>query len=58
MVPALNIFSIRQILCGHFRIVYEVIGPQQLGIIKVHHQSRLLKNNSAIKKLLTGKKKK
>ncbi len=58
MVPEVNIFSIRQILCGHYRIIYEIISPQLLGIITVHHQSRLLKNNPAIKKLLTGKRKK
>jgi toxin ParE1/3/4 len=58
MVPEVKIFAIRQILCGHYRILYEIICRQQIGIIIVHHQSRLLKNNPAMKKLLVGKKKK
>lgn len=58
IVPELKGFSIRQILCGHYRIIYEIINRQQIGIITVHHQSRLLKNNPSMKKLLVGKKKK
>jgi toxin ParE1/3/4 len=58
VVPEVNIFAIRQILCGHYRIIYEIISRQQIGVITVHHQSRLLKNNPAMKKLLVGKKKK
>lgn len=58
IVPELKIFAIRQILCGHYRIIYEIISSKQIGILTVHHQSRLLKNNPAIKKLLTVKKKK
>ena len=49
MVPELKSSSIRQILCGHYRIIYEVLNPQQIGIIAVHHQSRLLEKNPAIK---------
>jgi addiction module RelE/StbE family toxin len=58
MVPELKIFAIRQILCGHYRIIYEIINRRQIGIITVHHQSRLLKNNPAVKKILFRKKKK
>ena len=28
MVPELKIFSIRQILCGHYRIIYEIINQR------------------------------
>lgn len=58
MVPELKIFAIRQILSGHYRIVYEIVNRKQIAVITVHHQSRLLKNNPAMKKLLVVKKKK
>jgi toxin ParE1/3/4 len=51
IVPELGISNIRQILCGHYRIIYEVINKEEVGILTVHHQSRLLKNNPTIKKL-------
>jgi toxin ParE1/3/4 len=54
MVPELGVSSIRQILCGHYRIIYEVISKKEVAIITVHHQARLLKNNPVVKKL--GKK--
>ncbi len=55
VTPELEISSIRQILCGHFRIIYEIINKDQVGIITIHHQSRLLKNNPAVKKILRKK---
>ncbi|MBC7872786.1 MAG: type II toxin-antitoxin system RelE/ParE family toxin [Ferruginibacter sp.] len=58
MVPEVKIFAIRQILCGHYRIIYEILNHQQIGVITVHHQSRLLKNNPAMKKLVIRKKRK
>jgi hypothetical protein len=58
MVPELQIPSIRQVLCGHYKIIFEIINMQQIGILTVHHQSRLLQNNPAIKKLLRKKWKK
>ena len=58
IVPEIRISSIRQIPCGHYRIIYETLNRQQIAIITVHHQSRLLKNNPALKKLVTTKKKK
>ena len=56
IVPELGINSIRQLLCGHYRIIYEV-SPQMIGILTVHHQARLLKNTSsaAIKRHLRKK---
>jgi addiction module RelE/StbE family toxin len=58
MVPELKEFSLRQLLCGHYRIIYEIINPEQVGVITIHHQSRLLKNNPGMRHLLTRKKKK
>ena len=57
-VPELKSASVRQILCGHYRIIYEVVNPQQIGIITVRHQSRLLQKNPAVKKIVKGRKKK
>ena len=48
-VPEIGISSIRQILCGNYRIIYEVASQRQVVILTIHHQSRLLKNNSGIK---------
>ena len=50
MVPELKLTALRQILCGHYRIIYEILNPLQIGIITVHHQSRLLEKNPAKKK--------
>ncbi len=58
MVPELRIFSIRQVLSGHYRLIYQIVSRDSIAIITVHHQSRLLKNNPALKKIITGKKKK
>jgi len=58
MVPELKVKAIRQILCGNYRIIYEVFNQLQVGIITVHHQSRLLERNLAIKKELKSKRKK
>ena len=55
-VPELNISTIRQILSGHYRIIYEVLTDNTVGIITIHHQSRLLKNNPAFKKKLAKRK--
>jgi toxin ParE1/3/4 len=50
IIPELNITSIRQVLCGHFRIIYEIMEPDKIVILTVHHQSRLFKNSPAIKR--------
>ena len=46
-VPELKSTTIRQLLCGHHRIIYEVETEENPVILTVHHQSRLLKNNPA-----------
>ncbi|MFI5186703.1 MAG: type II toxin-antitoxin system RelE/ParE family toxin [Chitinophagales bacterium] len=58
MMPELQIASIRQILCGNYKIIFEIINSERVAIITVHHQSRLLKNNPALKKLLRRKRNK
>jgi addiction module RelE/StbE family toxin len=56
MVPELSIDNIRQILCGHYRIIYEIT-EGTVGILTVHHQSRLLKStpSATIKRYLRKK---
>lgn len=51
-VPEINNSSFREILVSRYRIIYELISDGNIHIISVHHQSRLLKNNSAVKKKL------
>ena len=41
---------LREILVGRYRIIYEVFSEDQVYILTVHHQSRLLKNNPSIKR--------
>lgn len=48
-VPELANPSIRQLLCGSYRIIYEVESEGEVTILTVHHQSRLLKNNPVFK---------
>lgn len=57
-VPEIQDPTIRQILCGHYRIIYEILNSRQTAIITVHHQSRLLRNNPALKKVVKRKKRK
>jgi toxin ParE1/3/4 len=56
IVPELGINSIRQLLCGHYRIIYEV-SPKMIAILTEHHQARLLKNtpSATIKRYLRKK---
>jgi toxin ParE1/3/4 len=46
VVPELGINNIRQILCGHYRIIYQVT-ESTIGILTVHHQARLLKSSKS-----------
>jgi addiction module RelE/StbE family toxin len=56
VVPELGMNNIRQVLCGHYRIIYE-ISEETVGILTVHHQSRLLKStpSATIKRYLRKK---
>lgn len=44
--------SLREIPVGRYRIIYEVYSENEVNILSVHHQSRLLKNNPVFKKRL------
>jgi toxin ParE1/3/4 len=55
IVPEIGLSTIRQLLCGHYRIIYEVLKEGKVGILTVHHQSRLLKNNPTMKRRLRKK---
>jgi toxin ParE1/3/4 len=55
-VPELNDESFREILIGRYRIIYEVLSQTEIGIVTVHHQARLLKNNKVIRKVLRRRK--
>lgn len=48
-VPELNSKTIRQILCGSYRIIYEVESEEEIVILTIHHQARLIENNPALK---------
>ncbi len=51
-VPEANDPAFREILVSRYRIIYELVNNKSVNIITVHHQSRLLKNNSVFKKKL------
>lgn len=57
IVPELAGSAVRQLLCGNYRIIYEISGEDEIGILTIHHQARLLKNNSAVKGLLKKRRK-
>lgn len=43
---------LREILVGRYRIIYEVFSEEEVNILTIHHQSRLLKNNPGFKSRL------
>lgn len=51
-VPETKVKFLREILISRYRIIYEVISEEEIHILSVHHQSRLLKNNPTFKKRL------
>jgi len=55
-VPELEDENFREILTGRYRIIYEVLSLHEVGIGTVHHQSRLLKNNPVIRKVVKRRK--
>lgn len=42
VVPEFEIETIRELLEGNYRIVYEIT-PEQISIVRVHHSARQLK---------------
>ncbi len=51
-VRELNNNSLREILVGRYRMIYEVFSEEEVNILSVHHQLRLLKNSPIFKKRL------
>ena len=51
-VPEISNPVFREIPVSRYRIIYELISEEEIHIITVHHQSRLLKNNPVYKKRL------
>jgi toxin ParE1/3/4 len=51
-VPEIRVNYLRELLVSRYRIIYEVISEDELHILSVHHQHRLLKNNPTFKKRL------
>ena len=49
-VPEIRVNYLREILVSRYRIIYEVIEENEVHILSVHHQSRLLRNNPTFKK--------
>jgi toxin ParE1/3/4 len=49
-VPEIKVKQLREILVSRYRIIYEVITDEEVHILSIHHQSRLLKNNPTFKK--------
>jgi toxin ParE1/3/4 len=43
---------LREILVSRYRIIYEVFSNEEVNILTIHHQSRLLKNNPVFRKRL------
>ena len=50
IVPELKQKDIREILTGNYRIIYQIKNSEDAYILTVHHTSRLLSNNPALKK--------
>jgi addiction module RelE/StbE family toxin len=50
IVPEIKQKDIREIITGSYRIIYQITSKEDINILTVHHSSRLLKNNPAIKK--------
>jgi addiction module RelE/StbE family toxin len=50
IVPEIKQKDFREIITGSYRIMYHITSKVQIYILTVHHSSRLLKNNPAIRK--------
>lgn len=54
-VPELENKKIREIPISSYRIIYELASKNEVHILSVHHQSRLLKNNPVFKRRIQRK---
>jgi len=44
IVPEVSYPSVREIIHGNYRIIYEIINDNRIDILTVHHSARILKN--------------
>jgi addiction module RelE/StbE family toxin len=44
IVPEFGSPSIRELICGNYRIVYRIVGYDRIDILTVHNCSRLIRN--------------
>jgi toxin ParE1/3/4 len=56
-VPEFNNRKFREIPASSYRVIYELISDDEVHILTVHHQARLLKNNPLFKTRLSKRKK-
>jgi toxin ParE1/3/4 len=56
-VPELKSRNFREIPASSYRIIYEIKSEDEVHILTVHHQSRLLKNNPIFKSKLRTRRK-
>lgn len=49
IVPEFQIESIRQIICGNYRIVYKIIHEFRIDILTVHNCAMLISNSKMFK---------
>lgn len=47
VVPEIGDDTIRELILGNYRIIYQLISEESIAIITVHHSKRLLSNNPA-----------
>ena len=47
IVPEIEDDTIRELILGSYRIIYQLISKDSIAIITVHHSKRLLSNNPA-----------
>ena len=45
IVPEYNKRDIREIIVGFYRIIYQILTPQRIDVLTVHHSYRLLEKN-------------
>lgn len=45
IVPETHTKSLRELIIGNYRLVYEIMNAKRIDILTVHHSARLLKNS-------------
>jgi len=50
IVPEVNDKTIRELLLGNYRIIYQIVNPKRIDILTVHSRFMLLTNSPSFKK--------